>query len=514
MSLADGILFTDHYQLTMAQLYFRMGLDDRKAQFDHTFRSYPDYGSHQAGYCVAAGLAPFLDWMDAVHFDDEALEAIRAQRSHTGDQLFADDFIDYLKGIGGFDSLEIRAVLEGRVVHPDTPITSVRGPIILAQLIETSLLHHLNFPTLIATKASRVAEAAHGGSVLEFGMRRAQSANVGTRSALIGGADGSSNEGMSLELGLVPRGTHAHSMVQVFMAIAGGELDAFRAYAAVYPDECLLLVDTIDTLESGIPNAITVFEELRRKGHEPVGVRLDSGDLAHLAVRSAALLDAAGFPDVRIVLSSQLDELTIFQIRNQIVDEAPKYGVDAVRLLSRLVYGVGSRMITSDGDPSLDGVYKVVAVEDHGEFVPAIKISDTPAKIANPGLKDLWRVYDERGRATADLMTLPDDDLDARPLELFHPSVPGVYRRLRAERISGIEPLLVDVFSGGSRSVDLGGIPEANARRRADLDRLDTGVRRLVNPHRYHVSLSRSLWHLKQSLIERFSGSNGGRTEV
>ena len=505
MELGEGILATDHYQLSMAQLYFRVGLHERRAQFDHTFRSYPDYGRHQAGYCVAAGLAPFLDWMGEVRFGPAELDGLRSLTGATGERIFAEDFLDWLGEVGGFQDLDVWAVPEGRVVHPDTPITVVQGPLGFAQLIETPLLTKLNFPTLIATKASRVWEAAHGASVLEFGMRRAQSPNPGTRAALIGGAARSSNVGMSLELGLPSAGTHAHSMVQVFMAIGEGELEAFRRYAEVYPDDCLLLVDTIDTLESGIPNAVTVFEELRRKGHEPVGIRLDSGDLAHLAVRSAAMLDAAGFPDARIVLSSQLDEITIWQIRNQIVDEAPRYGVDVDHLFGRMVYGVGSRMITSDGDPSLDGVYKVVAVEEDGSWLPAIKISDTPAKVANPGSKQLWRVYDERGRATADLMTLPDDDLSERPLRLRHPSLPHVHRTLEAGEISGMESMLQHVYAGGKVIGDLGGIEEARDRRLADLERLDPGVRRLVNPHTYHVSLSERLWGLKQDLIDRFN---------
>jgi nicotinate phosphoribosyltransferase len=482
-----------------------MGLAERRAQFDHSFRSYPDYGRHQAGYCVAAGLGPMLDWMTSARFGGEELAVLRSMRSSEGDQLFADDFLTYLSELGGFADVDLWAVPEGRVVHPDTPITVVQAPLLVAQVLESGLLHHLNFPTLIATKAARVAGAARGGAVLEFGMRRAQNANPATRAAVIGGSTGSSNVGMSAALGMQSKGTHAHSMVQVFMAVAGGELEAFKAYAEVYPAETLLLVDTIDTLESGVPNAIKVFEELRAKGHRPVGIRLDSGDLAHLAVRSAAMLDAAGFDETSIVLSSQLDELTIFQIRSQIIDEAPRYGVDADRLLSRLVYGVGSRMVTSDGDPSLDGVYKIVAIEEDGEWSPAIKISNTPAKVVNPGNKRLVRVYDERGRATADLMALPEDDLDERPLHLVHPSLPGVGRHLSATQVSEIEDLHVHVLAADGARVDLGGIEEATERRAADVGRLDTGVRRLVNPHSYHVSLTPSLYGLKQDLIARYS---------
>lgn len=501
--LAYGPLFTDLYQLTMAQLYFRMGLAERPAQFDHFFRSYPDYGRHQAGYCVGAGLEWLVAFVQQARFGPAELEVLAGYRSQTGSPLFAEDFRRWLGEVGGFEGLTLRAVPEGRVVHAGTPMTVVEGPLAMAQILETPLLNHLNFQTLIATKASRVAEAARGGTVLEFGMRRAadRGANAATRAALIGGAAFSSNVGISHELGLAAKGTHAHSMVQVFMALGEGELGAFRAYAEVYPDDCLLLVDTVDTLESGVPNAIRVFEELRRRGHRPVGIRLDSGDLAYLAIQAARMLDDAGFGDTSIVLSSALDELAIWQILAQIEVEAPRYGVDADRLIARLAYGVGTSMAVSDGDPSLDGVYKVVAVRDDGRWRPAIKRSDTPAKMVNPGAKRLWRVYDERGRATADLIALADEEPKA-PLELHHPTLPAVQRTLPQERISGVEELHVTVLEEGRVVTELGGIEEARARRLADLDRLDPGVRRLVNPHVYHVSLTRELVELKQRLLE------------
>lgn len=503
--MTEGILFTDHYQLTMAQLYYRSGIHDRPAQFDHFFRSYPDYGIHQAGYCITAGLEPLVEWMQGVQVGDAEVEALAGIRSARGNRVFADDFLSWLRDIDGFSSITLRAIQEGRVVHANVPVAVVEGPLAAAQILETSLLNHLNFATLIATKASRVVEAAAGGQVIEFGLRRAPGfgGNTATRSSLVGGAVSSSNVGMTLALGYDPAGTHAHSMVQVFMAIGGGELEAFRAYAEVYPDDCLLLVDTIDTLESGVPNAIIVFEELRRAGHDPVGIRLDSGDLAHLAVRSAAMLDAAGFEDTRIVLSSGLDELTIWQVRNQIAEEAPRYGVDADRLIARLVHGVGSKLVTSDGDSSLGGVYKTVAVGDEtGEWVPAIKISDTPEKVQNPGAKSVWRVYDERGFATADVLALASERLDiTRLITLHHPTLPGVIRTLVPSKVSGIEPLLETIVERGSVVASLGGVAEARKRRAADLARLDPGVRRLVNPHRYHVSLSEELWELKRHLI-------------
>jgi nicotinate phosphoribosyltransferase len=307
---------------------------------------------------------------------------------------------------------------------------------------------------------------------------------------------------MSTVLGATPRGTHAHSLVQLFMAMGDGELAAFEAYAGVYPDDCLLLVDTVDTLASGVPNAITVFERLRRQGHRPVGIRLDSGDLAHLAVQAARMLDQAGFDDCSIVLSSQLDELTIFQILGQISEEAPRAGLDPDRLIHRLVYGVGSRLATSDGDPYLDGVYKLVAIGGSaGSWLPAIKISDTPAKVVNPGAKRVWRIYDDRGRATADLLAL-EEEVPAPPLTLHHPAQSHVQRTLGPDRVTEIEPLLEEV--GLTDPDDPHHLVEAaRQRRQADLGRLDPGVRRLVNPHIYHVSLSSELLKLKSDLIEQ-----------
>lgn len=506
-STAEGVLYTDQYQLSMAQLYFRMGMADRPARFEHFFRSYPDYGRHQAGYCINAGQAWFSQWVREARFDAPSLDRLAAQVTPAGSPVFGDDFLGWLGDVGDFSALAFEAIPEGRVVHPNVPLTVVEGPLALAQIVETSLLNHLNFQTLIATKASRVAEAARGGTVLEFGMRRGpdRGSTAATRASLVGGADYSSAVGVSIETGFAPKGTHAHSMVQVFMALGLGELGAFRAYAQVYPDDCLLLVDTIDTLGSGVPNAITVFDELRSAGHEPVGIRLDSGDLAHLAVRSAGLLDAAGFGDVSIVLSSGLDELTIWQILNQIAAEAPRYGIEAESVVRRLVYGVGTKLVTSDGDPSLDGVYKLVSIESEGEWLPAIKLSDTPAKVINPGRKQVTRLYDRRGSATADLL-LQEGEEPADPLELHHPMEPGVVRRLAANEISSRESLL-EKYDPWEPVDERQAVDEARRRRDADLERLDAGVRRVMNPHIYHVSLSRASHELKQSLIAEMTAS-------
>ncbi len=506
---AEGILFTDQYQLTMAQLYFRMGLHEKRAHFDHFFRKTPDYGSHQAGYCINAGLEWLLDWMQDAHFRAADLEHLRGQVGAAGQRVFADDFLDYLSRYGNFSGLTLRAIPEGRVVHPNTPLTVVEGPMLQAQLLETALLNHLNYQTLVATKASRIRESGQGRPVLEFGLRRGQdrAASAGTRAALIGGADFSSNVGMSHVLGYPPRGTHAHSMVQAFMALGEGELGAFRAYADVYPDDCLLLVDTVDVLGSGMPNAIRVFEELRRKGHRPVGVRLDSGDLAYLSIQAARMLDVAGFADTVIVLSNQLDELVIWQVITQIREESTRYGVDADALLKRLVYGVGTNLITSEGHPALDGVYKLVSIRDDDAWRPAIKISETPAKTINPGNKRTWRLYDQREKAVADVVALEDEDLrGVAQMQLHHPLEEAKHRVVHAGDLSRVEPLLVEVLQDGHLVYDLPTIEQMRAVRNADLAGLDLGVKRLINPHTYHVSLTQSVWSLRNELVRKALG--------
>ncbi len=501
----EGILFTDQYQLTMAQLYYRAGLHERTAQFDHFFRNYPDYGMHKAGFCINAGMDWLLDWMTGLHFRSEDITNLRSQTDSRGKQLFGDDFLGWLEKGFDFSSLTIRAVGEGRVVHANVPLTVVKGPLAVAQILETALLNFLNFQTLIATKAARIRESCDAQMLLEFGLRRAheRGANAGARAALIGGCDYTSNVGVSHVLGFVPKGTHAHSLIQTFLALGNSEEDAFQAYADLYPDDCLLLVDTIDTLESGVPNAIRVFEKLKKRGHKPVGIRLDSGDLAYLSIQAARKLNAAGFPDTIIVLSNNLDELVIWQIVTQIREEAPRYGVDPERLMKRLVYGVGTRLITSTGDSSLGGVYKLVGIEDGPSWRPAIKISETPEKTPNPGNKTVWRVYDERGKATVDLLALEEENPgDWDKVKLRHPSDHTEKRVLDKAQISKIEPLLEPVFVEGKRVADSHSIETLRQRREADVAQLDPGIRRLMNPHIYHVSLSEKLWNLKQSLIE------------
>jgi nicotinate phosphoribosyltransferase len=503
---AEGLLFTDFYQLTMAQLYYRHGLAERRVQFDYFFRSHPHYGEHSAGYSIFAGLEWLLDWLRSTRATADDIAYLRSLRGAAGARLFDDDFLAWLGAHGTMEGLTVRAVPEGRVVHPNVPLVVVDGPLAMAQLVETPVLNHLNYQTLVATKASRIREAAHGAPILEFGMRRAheRGANAGTRAALIGGAHFSSNVGVSGLMGVQPKGTHAHSMVQAFIALGGSELDAFRAFAELYPDDCVLLVDTVDTLASGVPNAIRVFEEMRSRGHEPRGIRLDSGDLAYLAIQAAIQLDAAGFDQVMIVLSNNLDELVIWQVLTQIREEAPRYGVDPERLVSRLAHGVGTALITSTGGSALDGVYKLVAIDDGAGLRPAIKLSESKAKTLNPGDKRVWRVYDRRGKATADLIGLAHEELEpGQPLTLCHPTDEPRRRHLAADEVSQIEDLHELVLREGRRVGDPPSLEAMRGRRSADLDRLDPGVKRLVNPHLYHVSLTRELWRHKQSLVAR-----------
>jgi nicotinate phosphoribosyltransferase len=495
----------------MAQLYFRNGLHETPVLFDHYFRRYPDYDSHQAGYCIAAGLAPLLEWMKDARFGPEDLDVLRSQQTSAGERLFGDDFLGWLARDGNFDSVALHAIPEGRVVHPHVPLTIVQGPLAMAQILETSLLNHINYPTLIATKSSRLSEVGRGRPIMEFGLRRAQERGgiAGARAALIGGASFTSNVGISAVMGVPPKGTHAHSMVQFFMTLGLGELGAFRAYADSYPDDCMLLVDTVDTLQSGVPHAIQVFEELRRKGHQPVGIRLDSGDLAYLSIHAAKMLNDAGFPDTSIVLSGDLDELVIWQILTQIAAEAPRYGVDADHLIHRLVYGVGTRLITSWGEPALGGVYKLVAVYEDGKWDSAIKISESPAKTPNPGAKRVWRIYDRRNKATADLLCLEHEQPDqAEQLLLRHPTDHTKYRTIQRREILSMESLLVEVLRQGRLVYDLPSLDEMRQYRNEDVERLDPGVRRLVNPHEYHVSLTQALWELKQRLIEEARAQN------
>ena len=481
-------------------------MHNKNARFDHFFREYPDYGQHKAGYCINAGLEWLIDWMTDFRFTEKDISLLRNQKNPSGKNLFEADFLDWLSAEGNFKNIDLYAIPEGRVIHPNVPLTVVSGPLAMAQILETALLNKLNYQILVATRASRMRLIGRGQLLLEFGARRAhdRGAISATRAALIGGADYSSNVGISHLLGYPPKGTHSHSMVQIFLALGMSEYDAFKSFSELYPENCVLLVDTINTIESGIPNAIKVFEEMRKKGQKPLGIRLDSGDLAYLSIQATKMLNAAGFDDVSIVLSNELDELNLWQIITEITREAPIYGVDADALISRFIYGVGTRLITSEGYSALGGVYKLTSVEDADGWKAAIKISESLAKIPNPGNKVVQRIYDQRNKAIADILSLESESIEnTEVIKLCHPNDPGKHRILTRSEISNIENLHETIIQSGKIVYKFPSIDEIRKVRDKDIERLDSGVKRLVNPHLYHVSLTEKLWDLKNDLINK-----------
>lgn len=468
-------MMTDLYQLTMMYGYFRHGMGENRAVFDLFFRK----GDEQISLAIAAGLEQAIAYVQGLHFEEKDLAYLRSL------DMFDDAFLSYLRDFR-FTG-DINAVPEGSVVFANEPLVQISAPLMQAQLLETALLNIINHQTLIATKARRVVQAADGDSVLEFGLRRAQGPDAGiygARAAIIGGCDATSNV-MTAELYDVPvRGTHAHSWVMSFPT----ELDAFRAYAQIYPDNSLLLVDTYDTLKSGVPNAITVFRELREKGFKPSGIRLDSGDMAYLSRKAREMLDTAGFEDAKICASSDLDEEVIWDLKAQ------GARVD--------IWGVGTKMITSASVPALGGVYKLVAEEVDGTMQPRIKISENPVKITNPGVKALYRIYDNRTRnAVADLIALSDEVYDARePLTLFDPE--NTWKQMTVSDYH-MRPLLEPIFRDGALVYESPTIHEIAEYTQQELGTFWAEYKRLHKPQLYKVDLSRPLWDLKQALLNR-----------
>lgn len=469
-------MMTDLYQLTMMYGYFRYGMGENIAVFDLFYRKAGEEVSH----VIAAGLEQAVSYVKELRFEPGDIDYLRSL------SLFDEDFLDYLKALRFTGDLY--AVPEGTLIFPNEPIVKVKAPLMQAQLLETALLNIINHQTLIATKASRVVQAAGGDSVLEFGLRRAQGPDagiLGARAAIIGGCDATSNV-LAGELFEIPiRGTHAHSWVMSFPS----ELDAFRAYAQVFPEDCLLLVDTYDTLKSGVPNAITVFRELRESGRlSRVGIRLDSGDMAYLSRKAREMLNAAGFPEARICASSDLDEEVIWDLKAQGAQ------ID--------IWGVGTRLITSHSMPALGGVYKLVAEEIGGALVPRIKISENPAKVTNPGDKSLYRIYDRQtGRAIADLIALAEEAYDeSEPLLLFDPE--NTWKQMTVTDYT-MRALLTPIFKGGELVYDLPSIRRIRDYAKSELETLWPEYKRLHKPHYYKVDLSRPLWELKQSMLRR-----------
>ncbi len=464
-------LLTDLYQLTMMEGYLQCGTHQKTAVFDLFFRP-----KGEINYAVFAGLQQAAEYIEDLHFDGEDLDYLKSLN------CFSQAFLDKLKDFR-FTG-EIYSVREGEMVFPYEPIVVVRAPLFEAQLVETALLNILNHQTLIATKAARVTSVA-GDNVMEFGLRRAQGPDAGiygARAAMIGGCNGTSNVLAAKMFGIPPKGTHAHSFVMSF----DSELEAFRAYAESYPDNCLLLVDTYDTLRSGVPNAIKVFDELRKKGHEPVGIRLDSGDLAYLSKKARKMLDEAGYPKAVICASGDLDEVSIASLKSQ------GACIDS--------WGVGTKLITSESVPSLGGVYKMAEIEDGGVMRPVIKISENPAKITNPGFKKIWRIYGKEGMAEADLICLADETIDtSRPLTIFHPQ--ETWKKTTFTDYT-VRPLLEKVFEDGKLVRPLPPLSEAMAFARAERATFWDEYKRLEKPHIFKVDLSQKLFDLKNSLLE------------
>lgn len=470
-------MMTDLYQLTMMYGYWKQGMQKNRAVFDLFYRKQGDITSH----AIAAGLEQAIAYIQNLSFDEDDLQYLRSLK------LFDEPFLQELSRLRFTGDLY--AVPEGTVVFPYEPIVRVYAPIMEAQFIETALLNIVNHQTLIATKAARVCQAAQGGSVLEFGLRRAQGPDAGiygARAAIIGGCSATSNVLTGQLFGIPVKGTHAHSWVMSFTS----ELEAFRAYAETFPDSCMLLVDTYDTLRSGVPNAITVFHELRAKGYEPVGIRLDSGDLTYLSRTARKMLDDAGFPKTKIFASGDLDEDVIWNLIGQGAQ------ID--------VWGVGTRLITSQDNPALGGVYKLAAEEIDGVLNPRIKISENPQKITNPGLKALYRIYDgQTKKALADLIALEEEKYDAtQPLRLFDPE--NTWKTMTVTDYI-LRPLLVPVFSSGELVYHSPSLLEIQAYAAGEMDSFWGEYRRLQSPHRYKVDLSQSLYDLKQKLLSKSS---------
>lgn len=468
-------LLTDFYELTMANGYFANGMGETVSYFDMFFRSVPDGG----GFAIMCGLEQVIDYFNSLKFEEDDIAYLRTKR------IFSEEFLDYLRNFKF--CCDVWAVPEGTPIFPNEPIITVRGPAIQAQFVETMVLLCINHQSLIATKANRIVRAAEGRPVMEFGSRRAQGfdgAIYGARAAYIGGCCGTACTICDKEMQTPALGTMAHSWIQMF----DSELEAFRAYAECYPDSTTLLVDTYNVLKSGVPNAITVFKELRAKGHKPVGIRIDSGDITYLSKRARQMLDDEGFPDVKIVASNSLDEYIIRDLLRQGAK------VD--------LFGVGERMITSKSEPVFGGVYKLVAIEKDDKIVPKIKLSENVTKITNPDFKEVWRLFDTTtGMAIADVLTCRGEIIDdTKPYEIFDPE--HTYKRKSLEHFSAVR-LMEPIFMDGECIYERPSTEDIREYCKAQLETIWDEVKRFENPHKYYVDLSQQLWDKKNELLRK-----------
>lgn len=479
-------MLTDFYEITMGNGYFVKGLKDKVAYFDMFFREIPDNG----GYAIMAGLEQLIGYLKNLHFTDADIEYLRDKHQ------FSEEFLSYLRDFKF--CCDVWAVPEGTPIFPHEPLVVVRGPVIQAQFIETMVLITINHQSLIATKANRIVRAAQGRPVMEFGSRRAQGydgAMLGARAAYIGGCVGTACTITDVDFSVPALGTMAHSWVQLFPT----EYDAFRAYAEVYPQDCTLLVDTYNVLKSGIPNAIKVFNDvLVPMGYRPKGVRIDSGDITYLSNEARRMLDEAGFEDCNIVASNSLDEYIISDILSQ-----------GAKIDS---FGVGERLITSKSEPVFGGVYKLVAVEEHGRIIPKIKISENIGKITTPGFKQVCRLYNNRnGKAVADVMVFPDEEIDeTKPYEIFDPNY--TWKRKTIENFH-VRKLLTPIFKNGVQVYQSPDIKSIRKYCGEQIDSLWEEVLRFENPHRYYVDLSKPLWEERDELLKRYSAGNPDRDQ-
>ena len=469
-------MLTDYYELTMTGGYFENNLKDRIAVFDMFFRKIPDGG----GYSIMAGVEQLIEYLSNLSFTDEDIDFLRSKK------IFSEEFLEYLRNFEF--ACDVWAVPEGMPIFPNEPIITVRGPVIQAQFIETMVLLSINHQSLIATKANRIVRAAGGRAVMEFGSRRAQGydgAMYGARAAYIGGCSGTACTNVDRDFGVPSLGTMAHSWVQMFES----EYEAFKAYARLYPDNCVLLVDTFNVLKSGIPNAIKVFNEvLVPNGHRPSGIRIDSGDITYLSKKARKMLDKAGFEDCKICASNSLDE--------NIIESMLAQGacVDS--------FGVGERLITSSSEPVFGGVYKLAAIVKDGEIIPKIKISENVAKITTPCFKELWRLYDnETGKAIADVITLFDEEIDdGKPYEIFDPQF--TWKRKLVTNFKAVR-IRKKIFEKGKPVYKSPSISEIKEFCSEQLETLWDEVKRFENPHNYYVDLSAELWKIKDSLLNK-----------
>ena len=457
-------LLTDLYELTMAAGYFEHGKASDSATFDLYYRHNPFHG----GYAIAAGLEDGIRAILDARFSKEDIAYLRTLKSPKGSRTFSDRFLDYL--LQYRFSGRISAIPEGTVVFPNEPLLQVTGNLIECQLVETILLCHINFQTLIATKAARIWEAAHHAPIIEFGLRRAQGpdgALSACRAAIIGGADGTSNVLGAARLNMPAKGTHGHSWIQSFET----ELEAFRSYANSFPEECILLVDTYDTLKSGVPNAIQIAKELEAKGHRLMGIRIDSGDLAFLSKKAREMLDQEGMTYVKIVASNELDEFII----SDILTQGGK--VD--------IWGVGTNLVTGSGagGGALGGIYKMV--EHNGQ--PKIKLSSNPEKMTNPGAKKIVRFYDRDGLMEADALAADNEDMTVPEVLIIDPNNPLRHKKLSSKKR---EELLVPIVNSGQLVYGFPSIEQIRSHRKIQLTLLHESHKRLHNPHEYKVGLT------------------------